>query len=306
MGGSRQVQRSCFASLAGAGLLFGVLVLPVGGQLPDISTVEPDLVVPELADGDPGPGRRVKQTHPAYAGTAVHHVLYLPEDWKPGASYPVLVEFAGNGPYRNNFGDVSTGRVEGSKLGYGISGGTGFLWLCLPYLDGAAASNVTSWWGTEPDYDPKPTVAYCKATVRWVCDRYGGDPGRVVLCGFSRGAIACNFIGLYDDEIAALWRAFIPYSHYDGVRTGWPYPGADRASARRRLARLKGRPQFICGEGDNSGQTARYLRELEVGDGITIRSTGFRNHNDAWVLRPSPARRALRKWLAEVLAEAGD
>jgi len=27
--------------------------------------------------------------------------------------------------------------------------------------------------------------------------------------------------------------------------------------------------------------------------------TGFRNHNDAWTLRPSPARAALREWVAD-------
>ena len=296
-------RRSPWAWLVVAGpLLLGST--PVRAQLPDISSVEPDLVVPELVAGEPAAGLRVKQTHPDYTDTDVHHVLYLPEDWKPDRSFPVLVELAGNGPYRNRFGDVSTGRVEGSKMGYGISGGRGFLWLCLPYLDGAATSNVTSWWGTKPDYNPTPTVTYCLKTVRWVCERYGGDPERVVLCGFSRGAIACNFIGLHNDEIATLWRAFVPYSHYDGVKTGWPYPGKDRASALVRLKRLRGRPQFICGEGTNTSGTEAYLRETGVEGAFTFRGTGFRNHDDAWLLRPSPVRQELRRWLSEVLAEA--
>ena len=29
--------------------------------------------------------------------------------------------------------------------------------------------------------------------------------------------------------------------------------------------------------------------------------TGFRNHNDAWTLRPSPARTAMREWLDQVI-----
>ena len=44
-----------------------------------------------------------------------------------------------------------------------------------------------------------------------------------------RGAIGCNYLGLYDDEIAELWKAMIPYSHYDGVRL-WGYPKSDMAS----------------------------------------------------------------------------
>ena len=94
-------------------------------------------------------------------------------------------------------------------MGYGISGGKGFIWLCLPYLDGAGKRNVTKWWGTPPKRSALPTVAYAKKTVPWICETFGGDPKRVVLCGFSRGAIACNFIGLHDDEIARLWRAFL-------------------------------------------------------------------------------------------------
>ena len=75
----------------------------------------------------------------------------------------------------------------------------------------------------------------------------GGDPERVLLVGFSRGAIGCNYLGLYDDEIAELWKAMIPYSHYDGVRL-WGYPKSDMASARTRLKRLRDTPQLICHE----------------------------------------------------------
>src|SRR5439155_3747591 len=103
----------------------------------------------------------------------------------------------------NKFGDVSLGTVEGSNLGYGLSGGSNFLWLCLPYVKvaGGRKENAITWWG-----DMEETVRYCKQSVRWVCEQFGGDTNRVVLAGFSRGAIAGNFIGLHDDEIAELWR----------------------------------------------------------------------------------------------------
>lgn len=67
-------------------------------------------------------------------------------------------------------------------------------------------------------------------------------------------SIACNYIGLHDDEIAALWRGFICHSHYDGVRK-WDYAGSDRQSAAIRLGRLRDRPQFISHE--TSVETAR-------------------------------------------------
>lgn len=272
-------------------------------ELPDISTVPPDLAVPPMTAGSPAHGMRVRQTTPGWETTQVYHALYLPTDWKPGVRFPVIVEWAGNGNYRNAFGDVSTGRVEDSKLGYGITAGERCIWVCMPYLNAAGIANVETWWGDPPKYDPEPTLAYCRATVRDICEKLGGDASRVVLAGFSRGAIACNYLGLHDDATARLWRAFICYSHYDGVRTAWPYPAADRASAIGRLQRLGGRPQFICGESGNADETARYLREADMwqAGGFTALGTGFRNHNDAWVLRPSEARTRLREWLREVL-----
>jgi len=259
------------------------------------------LVLPVLGDSKPAAGLRVKQTLPEWRESGVYHVLYLPPKWMPTEKLPVIIEFAGNGPYKNRFGDVSTGHPEGSKMGYGISGGKGFIWVCLPYLNNAGTANVTKWWGNAPKYDVGPTVAYCKKAVPWICKEYGGDPKRIVLCGFSRGAIACNYLGLYDDDIARLWRAFIPYSHYDGVRR-WPYPVSDQESAKRRLQRLAGRPQFICHEGTGVSGTQKFLDSTEIKGKFTFQATGFRNHNDAWLLRPSSARAALRGWLKATLA----
>ena len=282
-----------------------LLVMTVcADELPDISTVAPDLVVPPMTTGAPAPGQRVRFTTPGWESTEVYGTLYLPTDWKPDGHFPVIAEWAGNGDFHNSFGDVSTGVVEGSRLGYGITEGRGCIWVCLPYLNHAGTANVIKWWGDPPGYDPQPTLAYARATVRSVCEKFGGDPSRVVLAGFSRGSIACNYLGLYDDETARLWKAFVCYSQYDGERTGWPYPGADRVSALARLRRLNGRPQFICGENANASDTERYLRDSgswEKG-AFTIVPTGFRNHNDAWVLRPSPARDQLRAWVRDVMA----
>ncbi len=270
-------------------------------ELPDIRTVPADLTVPALSDGAPAPGKRVKRTAGAEPGSRVYHVLYLPPDWKPDAKLPVLVELAGNGGYTNQFGDISTGRPEGSNLGYGLSGGRGFIWLCVPYLNAAGDDLALTWWGDKPGHAPQPTLKYLRDTVRAVCRDFGGDETRVVLCGFSRGAIACNYLGLHDTATTGLWRGFFAYSHYDGVRP-WPYPGSDRAAALVRLQRLGKRPQFICGEGANAAETEKYLRPLLPDAKLTFTSTGFRNHNDAWVLRPSAARAQARQWLTTLTA----
>lgn len=267
--------------------------------LPDISTVAADLTMPELVDTPPAAGKRVrlelfKDTPPI--------ILYLPNDWKPEKKFPVIIELAGNGNFKNNFGDTSSGLPEGSKLGYGLSGGKGFVWACVPFLNEAGNQTAMMWWGDAPSYRPDSTVAFLKRAVPTICVRFSGDPQRVILCGFSRGAIAANAIGLHDDEIAALWRGFVCYSHYDGISTRWPFAGADAVTARQRLARLQGRPQLICCE-STTAVTRKYLESTGIQGDFTFLETGFRNHNDAWALRPSTARDTARKWLANVIKE---
>lgn len=262
----------------------------------DLSTVPPDLTTPAMVEGEPAAGKRVRQTTPGWEATKVHHAVYLPKGWKAGERYPVLVEYAGNGGYRNAFGDVSHGTVEGSNLGYGITGGDGFVWVCMPFVrkDG---ENAATWWG-----DVEETKKYCRSTVSFVCEKYGGDPKKVVLAGFSRGAIACNYIGLHDDGIAALWKAFITFSHYDGQRTTWGYEGADRASALKRLQRLKGRPQWISME-KSVDEIRTYVESTGIQAPFTFQSIRFRNHSDQWVLRDIPERAAVREWLRKALAD---
>lgn len=256
-------------------------------ELPDIRSVPADLEVPALSEGPPASGKRVR------LGLSV---LYLPTDWKADTKWPVIVELAGNGGFSNAFGDVSTGLPEGSNLGYGLSAGRGFIWLCVPYLNAKGDQIAIKWWGDAPTYDPQPTLKNLRETVKSVCRDFSGDDSKIVLAGFSRGAIACGYLGLHDDETAKLWCGFFAYSHYDGVKT-WPYPNSDRESALVRLKRLGNRPQFICGENTNAQVTEEYLRPRLPNADLTFLSTGFRNHNDAWTLRPSPAREKAREWL---------
>jgi hypothetical protein len=263
------------------------------GPLPDIRSVKPDLTTPPVSSGAPSRGRRVRAQRPGF-GADVYHVLYLPQDWRARRRYPVIVEYAGNGNYSNGYGDVSTGVPEGSNLGYGISGGTGYIWLCLPYVDTDAGRNAIVWWG-----HPEATVDYCLSAVKEVCERWGGDAERVLLAGFSRGSIACNYLGLRNEDIAKLWRGFVCYSHYDGVRA-WPYPDSGRAAALTRLKRLRARPQFICDEAGTE-VTQNYLQSTGVRGNFSFHPLPFRNHNDAWTLRPVPLRKTLREWTRQLL-----
>ncbi len=254
----------------------------------DIETVPQDLITPPVTVGEPSPGKRVRQVNKGYVDSEVYHALYLPTDWKKGRKYPVIVEYAGNKHA------ACPGTVDGSNLGYGVSGGKGVIWVCVPFVDAKNRKNASTWWG-----DVDATVDYCKKTVQRVCAQYGGDRSAVLLVGFSRGAIACNYIGLHDDEIAALWRGFICHSHYDGVYE-WPYVASDRNAAAKRLKRLGKRPQFISHE-KSVAETAKYLKEACPDGDFTFQAMSFADHTDTWVLRDIPERRAVRQWFRDVL-----
>ena len=276
-----------------------------------ISQTAPDVLLPPLATTPPAAGRRVLMRLPDREDAACYHTLSLPTDWQAKRTWPVLIEWAGNGPFAGRYGDTNSGRVEDACLAQGLAGTDGAIVLGLPYLDGTGSHNVSMWWGTPPTYDHAATIAYAKAAIRDVCERFAGDPERVVLVGFSRGSIACNALGLADDEMASLWQAAVCFSHYDGLRT-WPFPHSDAASAKARLARLGDRRQLILAESTEAATdeslppalaaTQRYLAELSPQGGFEFLETGFLNHDDDWALRPSPARQQARQWLTDVLS----
>jgi hypothetical protein len=271
-------------------------------QEPNLRDIPRDLLIPPLSDKQPSPGTRVRLTTITYPEASVYHILFLPANWQPRQRYPILVEFAGNGNYSNRFGDKSTGKPEDCVMGYGLSGGQDYIWLVLPYIekrpDGSLA-NCLQWWG-----DIAETKKYCLKTLESVCVQYGGDRERIVLCGFSRGSIGCNYFGLHDDEIAKIWCGFFCHSHYDGVRS-WPYHGSDRAAALTRLKRLGHRPQWISHE-ETTADIDNYLRSIEIEGAeivnqCTFEKIPFPNHSAEWLLCDLPQRESARKWLRQVL-----
>lgn len=309
-------------------LLVCVLLIAVGGlagaradEPVDLVAVAPDLQNPPIAEGTPAPGRMVLQKLP---GSSVAHALYLPSDWAPGRRFPVLIEYRGNN---------ATVR-GGGALGYGLSGGVGFIWTVLPFVSEDHQTDLDKWWG-----DVDATVAYAKAAVPQICAQWGGDSARVVLVGHSRGAIACNYIGLHDAEIAKLWRGMIAVSHYDDAHTAWGMTPEEQQRAPERLARLGQTPQFLCGEhaaptlrgGEKklleavsaqgfasfsaaqaalglvplteSEGTRRFVAEHHPRGRFTIVDLPYVNHTADLVLRDVPERGQLREWLKKVAAE---
>jgi hypothetical protein len=281
-------------------ILFSIALL-WNGHAHSLAKSQPakDLVTPVMAEEVPAPGKRVRQVAPEYEGTQVYHTLYLPTDWQKGKTYPVLVEYTGNkAPFCG-----STGEVKGANLGYGLSGGKGFIWVSMPYVQKGKKENAATWWG-----DRKATIEYCKVNLPRICKEFGGDPENLFICGFSRGAIACGYIGLADNEIAAFWKGMIAHDHFDGQRK-WGYPESDRASALKRLARLKGRPVLICGSANDYIKQHPKLgaftflpvpvnKIFDIPDGPVIHT-----HTDLWAHRDSSTRKTARAWLQKQISE---
>ncbi|MEZ6088484.1 MAG: hypothetical protein R3C05_10755 [Pirellulaceae bacterium] len=260
-----------------------------------------DLNTPDMTDQQPAAGLRVRQVAPEYAGTDVYHALYLPVDWRPNGTYPVIVEYTGN----KWSACGSTGEVKDANLGYGMSGGRGFIWVCMPYVEQGGTRNAVTWWG-----DRQATVDYCKVNLPRICNRFGGDMDNVFICGFSRGAIATSYIGLADDEIASFWKGMFTHDHFDGQRT-WGYADSDRPSALKRLARLRGRPVLVCGEsadyleGHRELATFTFLK-VPVSELFSIpEGQVIHPHTDRWMHKDSQYRRQARAWLDRTLRTGG-
>ena len=281
-------------------LLLAISLLFIESTPANESTPENDLITPPMTSAEPAAGRRVRQVSPEYEGTAVYHSLYLPVDWEPGKKYPVIVEYTGN-KFPPGKG---SGEVKDANLGYGMSGGHGYLWIVMPYIEQGRKENAVRWWG-----DKEATVDYCKVNLPRICEQYGGDTESIFVCGFSRGSIATSYIGLADDEIAAFWKGIFTHDHFDGQKT-WSYPDSDRESALERLARLGGRPVLVC------GQYASAIRDDFLIDHLDLAEFTFLDvptqeifdipegpylhpHTDLWMHRESEYRSRAREWLAE-------
>ncbi|TWU34482.1 alpha/beta hydrolase family protein [Novipirellula artificiosorum] len=268
-----------------------------------------ELALPSVAQVPPESGKRVPITPPEYLGTAVHHMVYLPSNWSQdmvnqGRRYPVIVEYTGN-HFPQSF---STGKVEDAGLGFGLSSGQ-FIWITLPFVDKDHQKNAIRWWG-----DIDATVEYALVNVPRICQRFGGDPQQVLLCGFSRGAIAVNLIGLHDDRIAKLWCGFVTHDHFDGERewrkTNWGSPLQDyRLAAEQRLERVAGRPYLVCQAGTTEA-IQNYLRSRCSLDAFTFldvnvhhifgafpNETAAAPHTDRWLLKPSDERERAWQWV---------
>ena len=133
---------------------FGSPAPTVCNSLPDLSAVNPDLVLPTLSPlpttGRVAPNTRctinlggVWEKRPAY------FVLYVPpptvSQIKGEERMPLVVDLPGNGGYHNQYGDVCTGKPENQSFGFGLTRGSEALVASVPFLHDDYSLAIT-WW----------------------------------------------------------------------------------------------------------------------------------------------------------------
>lgn len=257
------------------------------GEAPDWTPPPGRLEVPPVESAEPAPGRRVRYRLPGREDSAVYSILHLPADWEPGRSYPVIAEFPGNIFFIP--GCYSTGLPDQCVIGHGMTRGRGAICVGLPFVDAATDTIAEHGWG-----DPDATADHAMRMMEQVCAQFGGDRANLVLTGFSRGALACGYIGLRDERIAALWKGFHACQHYDG--DGWN--GATREGALERARRFRGRSVF---QTDNAPEKFRDVMEA-MGTEVIWADSGLGAHATAMFLDERESTRRLREWFARLVA----
>jgi hypothetical protein len=238
---------------------------------------------PAVTDGEPGAGKRV---YMSIAGSPVRYVLYLPKDWTPDGRFPIIAEYSGNIFYFKN--TYSTGKADEGNIGYGMSKGESAIWVNLPFLSPDGNHEQLDGFG-----NLDATAEYARTVIREVVERYAGDPGAVILTGFSRGGAACGYIGLRNSAIADIWLAFHAVAGGDGA--GWF--GSEMPGAIERAGRLQGRWSFVTDGAPWQDVLARVRQPYRYLD------SGIGAHVDSMLLDNRTSTVTVRKWMEEVLRD---
>jgi len=247
--------------------------------------------VPDMEEGKPVAGRRVRYQLATDADNGIYCALYLPPDWEPGKRYPVIAEYPGN-IFFSAKACWSTGRPDQCAVGYGFSSGTDAIWVSLPFVDRENGEIAEAGFGSNEGED---TTNYAIDVINDLCANWGGDRNNLFLCGFSRGAIACGYVGLRNDKIAKLWKGFVACQHYDGSR--WRQSKMEEAV--ERAPRFRGRAIFQVDNSQEEYQPVVDATEPSVK--WTWVKSGLHFHSTAMFLDDRPSTKQLRQWFHDLV-----
>jgi hypothetical protein len=238
-----------------------------------------------LRTENPSAGKRVKMSISGY-NAAIYYTLTLPLNYKAGTAYSVIFECPGN-----VYGNFS-GLPDDIVLGYGLSLGLDFILVQAPFVNTAKTAITTTWWsGGNATDDPTPTIETWTAILDYIEATY--NVRNVILTGFSRGAIACCYVGCYNDTIATRWDGFIADAHFDGqVFTV--------AGASTRLARINNKKTLFFVGSDDSAKANTVAGKAAV-DALGFPTTYIEKpslgHDPTWILLNDSYAVSARTWI---------
>jgi hypothetical protein len=225
------------------------------------------LTVPPLSNGAPSAGARVR-----VAIGSINYSLYLPTNYNVNGSYPVIFELP-----PNEVGGYFSGNVDSIVLGYGLTTGKDYIWVGAPFLNTDGSAVQTTWWGNGLETGSiDSTVSLWKKIVHDIGTNYHADTTKMLLCGFSRGAIATSYIGL-SGQLRNYWAGFFDYAHMDvlsGCTTRYSYVGQRKTFASVGTLDVGAQPTT-----DSGAKILKYF-----GSPVTeYRIAGY-SHDPKWIL----------------------
>ncbi|MEI8364783.1 MAG: hypothetical protein WCF65_00025 [Parachlamydiaceae bacterium] len=244
------------------------------------------LAVPAVEEGLPEAGKRVRVYLSRYPGA--YYVLFLPYNFTGTSMLPLIFESPGN-----FFEESLCGLPEGACLGYGLTRGMDYIWVSVPFVDDNGLI-LEKYWGE----NPLSTVNFWLAVLADLNMKFRVDRGKVVLAGFSRGAVSTIYIGNYNSIISSKWSAYFAHAHFDGCCQ------TVLGNTNERIKRIKDNKVLITVGGDDPAKQCSkeaYEKLIEKGYSATYLEIPNLGHSPAWILEESEAADEARSWLKSLL-----
>lgn len=244
------------------------------------------LIVPSLSEGEPSAGKKVR----VYLAESLYYTVYLPYEYDSYKKWPVIFELPG-AKYSAKGYELS-GYPDEITMGYGLSKGKDYILVCAPIL--YDKNKINFWDACKRNPEWLKNTTDCWLTIlNDLNHRFSIDNDNIILCGFSRGAIATIYIGNSTDEISKKWKAYYAHDWFDGgegidIRL-------DRTNNKRVLITCR---EGWCAPWQLSMNAYKYL--LKKKWPVTFFDIPNISHTTNWLLEDSDYANRARIWLMEV------
>ena len=250
------------------------ILSPLGDSSSRAWTPPLSLSKPTMETGTPVKGHLMKRNIAGWNNN-IYYTIYLPANYSTGKTWPVIMDLPMNN-YNPGNGEIFYGTPEEEYLGYGLSMGGNFIVVVPAFVNIDKTNIASSWWGSGNISDSyQNTLDFWQAVLTDIETNFHADLSRVILAGFSRGAIASGYLGCSSDTWAGKFCAYIAHSHYDG---GTFTPNG----AIQRLMRMS--PMKTCityGDANDSGR-ANSLTGLGIVQALGINEVHYQINNPTY------------------------